>query len=996
MTSIITAKIHELMTETGHVVDQITNRNSSGSSASIKPLSSQNNIIDIKNELINSAKFSDIDLNTTGNKLIQSTDDSIDMQLKTATSSFEKTGFASADIQNNAANSESNQIESIEQFEVRSTAQLEEKSTDQSEVQSCELVEIKPPTKFEDKLMKFPEIKSNQAANSLTLLRSSDIEHCKTPSPPKISHICQGFNTIKPQEKTSTELINTKQFNTIDNNFLDKTFNPISETLNMKPNIRKFKLLNNENLTCYSPLIINSTTQDDSLKIEKIYYWISMDYELFFGNNNLSREIALTKSLRYEDDDQMQLNLNNEKIIYISTNILNPDKIFNIFFKNSINKLDLYIDLILNNNGCNILLQILKYFKLNQTKLINKINFIYIKFSTSYINQIKVIFNLIIENNIFYQKIKSLGLFIGLHHYGNGYVFGPIEDIKSIKLPNNLEKLVIANGLNLNDFNQFPITLKEISLHNVDNINFSKFNLNKNLKILCINGETRLIGRKDNYPKSFLEFKNLKLNSSYSICLNFSKFNQLTSLSLSNLSFIQTRELNFPKNIKKLELIDCMISSHISSFPDSLRFLYIMGGKWKIKKNCNLSKLLKLKIENIDDVQDLNDKISSCLNLLRLEVINSPIYITQRFRFPSSLKILKLINVKLKGIHKLAFPSLLEIVNLESNEINFLIKNSNLKILRMDSNCLEADINASELSVKDLILSNNPNLTSIELNSNTTYLNVSKTKINSIIGDNLSKLILDECKETDWNQFKFPRQIIQLSIQNSEITKFEIFEKLLKLKNLNLSNNKITRMNLNNFENLQNIDLSFNSLEELKIEDFPCSIKSIKCDSNFINKIDLEKLENLEWLQLQNNQLKSVADLNNLPTNLKNLNLSSNEFQEILNTEFQIPKNLQFLTLNQCKIHKFDKILIPNSLISLNLSNNKLNFKTFEIEFYHQGKSSLKFIDLSNNFFNKFNFNILNNKLKKIEINEINLANNMFEDIPNIPDNILSAILFKT
>ena len=51
-----------------------------------------------------------------------------------------------------------------------------------------------------------------------------------------------------------------------------------------------------------------------------------------------------------------------------------------------------------------------------------------------------------------------------------------------------------------------------------------------------------------------------------------------------------------------------------------------------------------------------------------------------------------------------------------------------------------------------------------------------------------------------------------------------------------------------------------------------------------------------------------------------------------------------------------------------------------------------RFLDLGSNFFKTFDFNMI----KGIELSEINLANNMFDEIPeSIPDNILSAIMFK-
>ncbi|KAI5952289.1 hypothetical protein KGF54_003155 [Candida jiufengensis] len=997
MTSIITAKIHELMTETGNLVDQISNKSSH---SSIKPLNGDNSSVNVSNEketpLMNSGgKFSSVNLSESSEngkieenngKSSESTEEAI-ASSKNATSSIEKAVFQTANNVIDVAIPSSKHSVSAQQSEAKSTDQSEAKSADQVEVKLVEQLEVKS-----EEIIKSPSSISFQEIKS-----SRSFSPPPTFSPPPY----KSFSTIKPSTKRMSTLVagdlpETSIENDISRsktimNVVENKFNPISKTLNMKPTIRKFKLINSGHLTCYSPLLVNTTTQDEN-KTPQVNYWISSDYDQFFGINNFQREIELTKSLRNDEDSL--INLNDEKIIYISTKILNPDKIFNIFFKNSINKRDLYIDLILNNNGCNILLQIMRYFKENEIKLNSKINSVYIKFSASYVNQIKVIFNLLTENAQFYQKIKSLGLFMGLHHYGNGYVFGLTDNTMKIRLPPSLEKLIVANGLSLNDFAHLPITMKEIGLHNVSDINFSRFNLNKNLSSLSINGDIRLFGRIDNYPKGFLELKSLKFDSSVVVCHNFFRFNNLTSLSLSNLSFARTRELSFPLSLRKLELIDCLISSHMTAFPDALRLLIIIDGKWRCKKICNMSRLQRLKVENCD-VSDLDDKIISCLNLLKLEVINCSINVDNKFKFPLTLKILKLVNVSLQGINKSAFPPFLEIVNLESNDLEFLLPKLNLKILRMDSNNLDEVIDAAELPLKDIILSNNPRIQDIQLHNQTTYLNASKTNIKTILGDGLSKLILNECKNVNWKEFKFPRQITQLSLKKCELTEFEIFEKLLKLKILDLSNNKLNKFNLNNFENLQDIDLSFNNLEELRSEDFAYgSVKSINCESNCIKEVELDKLKNLDWLQLSNNKLSTLADLE-LPDSVRNLNLSNNEIEEI-DQDYRIFKNLQFLNLSKCKISKFNT-LISNNLISLNLSRNHLGYKNFIIEFEKIGKSNLKFLDLSNNYFTTFKFDIFNHKTNGIELNEINLANNMFEELPTkIPDNILSAILFKT
>lgn len=764
----------------------------------------------------------------------------------------------------------------------------------------------------------------------------------------------------------------------------ENRFNPVSKTLSMQTNVRQFKLSSNTAPHCYSPLLVPSPIGDDPEKVQ-VSFWVSSDYEQFFGIKNFKREIELAKAMRFDDDKIPDLNGEHE--IYINTRIINPDKIFDAYLKNASNKKDLYIDLILNNSGCNILLQLMKYFKNNDSKLESLIDSVYMRVLASYVDQIRVLFNLLVENDSFYQKIKSLGLFVGLHQYGNGYVFGPVVDL-SIKLPLMLEKLVIANGLNLADFALLPLTIREIGLHNVGGLNFSKFNLNRYLKHLSISGDAPFHTSSEKYPKGFLELEKLRLDSSVMANCNFKKFTHLSTLSLLNLTFAQTKVLTFPVLLRKLELVDCCISSQVSSFPDTLRILNVINGKWS-SKTCILNRLQRFKVENCE-VKDLHEKIESCKSLLKLEVTNCPIEIN-KFKFPHALKVLKLIAVPLRGIKIFAFPPLLEIVNLEANDFDMILPSSNLKAIRIASNEISGEIKLQDVPAQDVILSDNAKLESITLNPRTNYLNLSNTSVVSVVGHGLTKLILDGCGDFKWQEFKIPPQLVQLSMKECGLDEFYSKEMNRSLKIINLSKNKLTKVDLRNFAELHDIDVSHNNLSKLKAEDFPLSTTSINAKNNVITEVGLFILTKLEWLEISENELMQISELG-LPDELQTLIANDNEFKEISSEAFQLPSNLCHLELNRCKITKFD-LSFPSKLMSCSLIENQLQAQKFSISF-NSAPSKLKFLDLSSNYFKSFDFGMISGD--GIELSEINFANNMFEVVPKIPANILSVILFKT
>ncbi|KAF6063964.1 hypothetical protein FOB64_005552 [Candida albicans] len=746
----------------------------------------------------------------------------------------------------------------------------------------------------------------------------------------------------------------------------EQKVNPVSQALKMNTSIKKLKLATSNNIDGATPLIINSPTVNE-IKLPTNNSWVLQDYEQLFGTKKFHKEIELAKSLRFADTtNSVCSDLKHEKLIYISTRIINPGKILSFYLKHpplppppssstttttttTNTKRDLYIDLIMNNNGCNILLQLIKYIHENETLVESSIDSVHVRISAFYVHQIKVFLNLITEVMKIYQKIKTLGLFVRIHQYENGYVLGAPQEGK-VKLPQKLEKLYLANELKLDEFFHLPASIKALGLHNTNLSSLSKFNLCKNLESLHISGETiNQTNRLETFPKGFYLLKNIKFEASTIVNFNFEKFIHLTSLSLSNIDFAQSRQLEFPLGLKKLEFIDCSISSHISAFPDSLRVLVITRGKWSTKRNANISRLQKLIVYEVQ-IKDLTEKINSCFGLFHLEVI----------------------NCNLNNVETLKFPKIYK-----------------LKTLRIAHNDLTDEFDISSQPVHDVNLEGNNNLTLVLLHDKTKILNVSNTNIQHIIGNGLTKLVLNGCNNNnnnnnnkiDWKSFKLSQFVTQLSLQNCQLETFE-FEsnqegiELKHLKVLDLSKNKLHSINLVEYENLEDVELSNNELKKLSNDNFPLNIKSINAEKN----------------QIQN---------------LNTLILNGNIFNEINDANFKLSENLRHLELNKCKISKFN-LTLNEKLMSCSLNGNKLHTKNFHIKFIQSpspssssspspslvevSTSGLKFLDLGSNFFKTFDFNMI----KGIELSEINLANNMFDEIPeSIPDNILSAIMFK-
>ena len=108
----------------------------------------------------------------------------------------------------------------------------------------------------------------------------------------------------------------------------------------------------------------------------------------------------------------------------------------------------------------------------------------------------------------------------------------------------------------MDEFFHLPASIKALGLHNTNLSSLSKFNLCKNLESLHISGETiNQTNRLETFPKGFYLLKNIKFEASTIVNFNFEKFIHLTSLSLLNIDFAQSRQLEFPLGLKNWNLL---------------------------------------------------------------------------------------------------------------------------------------------------------------------------------------------------------------------------------------------------------------------------------------------------------------------------------------------------------------------------------------------------------------------------------------------------------
>ncbi|MBN1469360.1 MAG: leucine-rich repeat domain-containing protein [Fusobacteriaceae bacterium] len=179
--------------------------------------------------------------------------------------------------------------------------------------------------------------------------------------------------------------------------------------------------------------------------------------------------------------------------------------------------------------------------------------------------------------------------------------------------------------------------------------------------------------------------------------------------------------------------------------------------------------------------------------------------------------------------------------------------------------------------------------------------------------------------------------------------------------------------NLENFKNIEVLDLFENQIKKIKNLDQLANLKFLNLKSNLIPVIEnLDKLTGLIDLDLHFNELTKIENLNNL-TNLLWLCFNHNKITKIENLKDL--SNLTFLDISFNKIGKIENLNNLKNLLWLDLSSNNIN----KIENLDQ-LSNLYYLNFSRNE-NIVKIENLNN-LKNLHV--LDLAETKVSKIENL------------
>jgi hypothetical protein len=294
----------------------------------------------------------------------------------------------------------------------------------------------------------------------------------------------------------------------------------------------------------------------------------------------------------------------------------------------------------------------------------------------------------------------------------------------------------------------------------------------------------------------------------------------------------------------------------------------------------------------------------------------------------------------------------------------------------------------SKTNLNDIDFSNSVNLDSPSLNKNTTQ-SVPSMKLQNIMYQ------VDVLCEGNSTLYLQKRKISNrlLSVTIDYIHKVNAEEKITIL---NLADNDISKIPcLKKFKNLSVLYLNLNRLHYFDFSILPEScaklyLRDNSIDDDGFNFGDFD-CSNIVYLDISNNDFLSKVDFKGF-TNLRTLNISENNFQEICDI---LPTKIEKLKCKRNKVRDFNDANFPN-LCSLNLTKNILCTivlqNTYDLVNLSENKLCLKdVIEITEPIGELLLHNNLLTKIPKIfpkEIGILSLNNNSFKYVYNLPEKL--------
>lgn len=492
---------------------------------------------------------------------------------------------------------------------------------------------------------------------------------------------------------------------------------------------------------------------------------------------------------------------------------------------------------------------------------------------------------------------------------------GEINDIKGLEFATSLKKLDISFN-NIEDISplQNLFKLEEVNLSNNNIKTLSPLKNLTNLKKVDLSNsdkEDAVFRNEIEDVDALLNNKNLiylnLLNNNVSDMSSILEMTNLEYLNLSGNKIVNLKGLDNLKNLNYLNLSNQVLEN------DTLKILSKSISIENKLKNTLGEAILPTYISNGGVVEENTTII---WNELEENTTNLDIYFDEEILYGSDNK------TNFTGV--ITQPIIMdEIVEVEDivlkNEINLKLGKTNLN----------EDILKSEIEL----------LTSLKIDNK---------ELKSLKGieyaTNLEELYIENSNVQDFNKISNLYNIKKISLRNNSISNISFLKNLYGLEEVKLNNNDILDVS-NIFDkmiHLKHLDLSNNKIYEVKLENLPV-LSSLDLSDNCIFDIsNIINMDNLEYINLNNNNIKDISALSKLES-LKDLSVE--------NQKIYLPKiNSNYRLLNiKNPIIDINGSFVNPSYISQegkiegdNISWNELDSEFENLEFDFNNKIEYK------------------------------------------------------
>ena len=512
-----------------------------------------------------------------------------------------------------------------------------------------------------------------------------------------------------------------------------------------------------------------------------------------------------------------------------------------------------------------------------------------------------------------------------------------ISKLKGLESFKNISYLDLSNNSIESVDELFNLKSRWMSI-NISNNNIKDVSKLENFIDLNLSGNPIEKGLDKLTKASTLNLDNCGLNNE----LISSIPNTVNTLILSNNNIADVSFLEGYSNLYTLNISNNIIQEGLDKLPDSISELYL--------DNCNLDNNVLERINNL--------KYLGCLSLVNNNITD--LTELSNFSYCRSIDLSKNTEIDLSTISFANFPlSEYEYRYLGLDECNITDINNlnidNISSLSLKNNSISDLTHLKDKKLSCIYLENN-NITEVSglNNINTINLsgNINLTNLDKL--ENVEYLTINNINITNFDFINSLNNLKYIELKNNNINSFPKISND-KLYNLNLSNNNLSQMpDISDLNNLDTLDLSYNSIEDVSnIEDI---IKNkdgyfnVNISNNKIKEIPTIEKEKF-YITLENQKISQEIDLE---INKDNRISLPGIIKEEINNRYR--NNTKF-KLDNCKIdYKKGEIIIhPTSLgkgvASIKVESEKYNSSngtTFTIDYDAKEEVGEKYLEYKN------------------------------------------------